>query len=257
MRIQSMWRWLTVAAVALCPGSFAMADMFAGYSEFCGLPVVVGADPQIASARRDASGAPYVHVDPGAMSNWTTSRRFALAHECAHHLLGHTSDIGQMARFYGGTRTQELEADCWAAQVLADAGYRDDITRTVLDQAAQGHFAASGYPSGSERAGLIASCAGGGATADDGPQCRNVTTRCQHAAHPMGDAVSCAHVIPMHPAGDVIPCGHPCGGPFGVGPCHPSGDLVPCGHPTTQHQADAAPCQHAMHPGGDVERVCD
>lgn len=236
--------------------------MFAGFDQLCGLPVVVGPDPQIATARKDAFGRPFIHVDPGAMRNWTTSRRFVLAHECAHHRLGHTSPLGEQQRFFGGTRQQELEADCWAARALRQHGLTADITRTVLEHASQGHFAANGYPSGQERAHNIQACAGGGQQAGSQqaggqqPRCRDVTRRCDHAAHPAGDQRPCQHQGLAHPRGDLVPCQHACPGAWGPVPCHPPGDLVPCQHPGRQHPFDVVPCQHPAHPSGDVERVC-
>lgn len=136
-------------------------QMFVGYDSFCGLPVVVGSDPQQATARTDQYGNKFIHVDPSVMSNWSASRIFVLAHECAHHLLGHTNKLGQLARYYGGTKRQELEADCWAANVLEETGHNFDITRTMLEHANRGHFATGGYPSGRERASNISNCAGG------------------------------------------------------------------------------------------------
>lgn len=138
------------------------AQMFAGYDSFCGLPVIVGQDPQSASARTDRLGNKFIHVDPSVMSNWSMSRMFALAHECAHHLLGHTNGLGQLQRYHGGTKKQELEADCWAASALTELGYNSDITRTILERANQGHFSSGGYPSGYERARNISNCANGG-----------------------------------------------------------------------------------------------
>ncbi len=227
-------------------------EMFAGYDSFCGLPVVVGYDPQVASARMDSSGHPIIHVDPGAMSNWTVSRIFTLAHECGHHQLGHTSAMGAMQRYYGGTARQELEADCWAAQKLKSLGLFSDITRTVLQQASQGHFSSQGYPSGIERASNISACVGGGG----GQQCRTITRPCNHPAHPNGDQVLCSHLVLAHPLGDLYPCQHVCYGPFGPASCHPQGDIVPCQHTVPVHPFDVVPCSHPAHPAGDVETVC-
>lgn len=151
----------------------ARAQMFVGFDSFCGLPVVVGSDPQTASARTDIAGVKFIHVDPGAMGNWTASRVFVLAHECAHHLLGHTAPMGQAERFYGGTVKQELEADCWAATQLRRAGHLFDITNTVLDYASRGHFTSGAYPSGAARAQNIVMCSGGAPAAS--PRCRTVT----------------------------------------------------------------------------------
>lgn len=151
-------RIVSFCFLLLAPTQVLSNQMFAGFDEFCGLPVIVGYDPQTASARRDPYGNPFIHVDPGVMSNWTMSRRFTLAHECAHHLLGHTNGLGMAERYYGGTKKQELEADCWAAKKLSEIGFDGDISRTVLQHASQGHFSAGGYPSGAERASNIARC---------------------------------------------------------------------------------------------------
>jgi hypothetical protein len=181
--------------------------MFAGYDAFCGLPVVVGRDPQTATARTDRFGQKYIHIDPGAMGNWTASRVFVLAHECAHHLLGHTSPLGAMERFSGGTAKQELEADCWAARQLRRAGLDFEITRTVLQNASQGHFAAGGYPSGRRRALNVSRCAGGRRE----PRCRVVQvpeeytdyetryqparTRCTHCGCNQWGQCGCMHAF--------------------------------------------------------------
>lgn len=152
---------LLLLLVPLILSQSLSAQMFVGYDSFCGLPVVVGSDAQQATARTDQFGNKFIHVDPSIMSNWSASRKFVLAHECAHHLLGHTNSLGQLERYHGGTRRQELEADCWAAGALAEVGFDFDITRTILEHANRGHFSSGGYPSGRERAANISSCAGG------------------------------------------------------------------------------------------------
>ncbi len=240
-----------LAAALTCVASPASAqEMFAGYEGFCGLPVIVGADPQYASARIDARGQKYIHVDPGVMGNWTTSRIFALAHECAHHLLGHTSSLGAQQRFMGGTRRQELEADCWAAQALARLGEYDDLTRVAISRTSEGHFAGGGYPSGIERARAIEQCVGEGRGGGGERRCNY--ERCQHPAHPDGDPYPCTHQA--HPNGDVYACQHACPGPYGLVPCHPAGDLAPCQH-AAHFRGDLSPCSHPAHPQG--HQVCE
>lgn len=226
------------------------ADMFAGYDAFCGLPVVVGYDPQTATARKDQFGQKYIHIDPSAMSNWTNSRIFVLAHECAHHLLGHTDPLGELERFSGGTAKQELEADCWAAKSLREIGLIFDINRTILQNVARGHFSINGYPSGSQRANNILECIGE-------RKCRTIQIECQHPAHPNGDRVSCSHIVPVHPNGDIVPCQHPCYGPYGLVPCHPAGDIISCQHPVAAHPFDVLLCSHPAHPNGHFEQICD
>ena len=157
-------KYLLVAllvTVALIP-SQSFAQMFAGYDEFCGVPVVVVHNSQNASAARDQFGNPVIYVDPGVMANWTMSRMFALAHECAHHKLGHTLPQGMWFRNtqYWATRQQELAADCWAAEQLARTNDTDDLERMILQFASQGPMPQGSYPSGTERANNAARCAG-------------------------------------------------------------------------------------------------
>lgn len=140
----------------------SFAQMFAGYDEFCGVPVVVVPNSQNASAARDQFGNPVIYVDPRVMSNWTMSRRFALAHECAHHMLGHTLPQGMWFRNtqYWATRQQELQADCWAARQLARTHNVQDLRRMIVQFASQGPMPQGAYPSGTERAHAAARCAG-------------------------------------------------------------------------------------------------
>lgn len=148
---------------ALLRPATAQPGMFAGYDEFCGLPVIVLPNPFGASAARDPSGRPVIYVDPAIMSNWTSSRIFVLAHECGHHRIGHTTPRGQWFRHTQGwaTRVQELEADCWAAEALALRGYGRDLRRQYDDFLRQGRVSfPPNYPSGIERAETVARCSG-------------------------------------------------------------------------------------------------
>jgi hypothetical protein len=137
-------------------------QMFAGYDQFCGVPVVVIANPQSASAARDQIGNPVIYVDPSVMQNWSTSRMFALAHECGHHKLGHSTPQGMWFRNTQAwaTRQQELDADCWAAQKLAQIQDVQDLRRMILQFASQGPMPQGPYPSGRERAMAVAQCSG-------------------------------------------------------------------------------------------------
>lgn len=138
--------------------SGAHADVFAGYDVFCGLPVVVGPNPQEATAETNSRGGKFIRIDPKVYNNWTGSRIFTLAHECAHHLLGHTSELGKRQRFEGGPKRQELQADCWAAKELRKSGHDFDIAATASKYSNRGHFSVGGYPSGNERAENIEAC---------------------------------------------------------------------------------------------------
>jgi len=241
-----------VSSVMFC-AAISNAEMFAGYDSFCNIPVVIGNDPQIATAQTDQNGKPIIHIDPGAISNWTTSRMFTLAHECAHHKLGHTSALGQSARYNGGTAKQELEADCWAARALKDLGDWDDIKRVIIDHSLEGAIAIGGYPSGIERANVIKRCVESKKT---NITCKQVTVPCSHAMHQNGDLVQCQHHVPAHNS-DLVPCSHACFGPYGQYQCHPAGDLVPCQHVVNLHANDVVQCSHPLHSLGDIQTICE
>lgn len=140
----------------------AFAQTFAGFDQFCNVPVIVENNPQDASAGRDGYGNRVIYVDPGVMANWTMSRMFALAHECGHHVLGHSTPAGMWFRNtqYWATRQQELAADCWAARQLAALRDQQDLRRMILTFAGQGPISRGPYPSGTERAHHVAECAG-------------------------------------------------------------------------------------------------
>lgn len=244
---------LLVAASTVEPSRGRAQEMFAGYDTFCGLPVIVGSDPQLASARRFADGRPYLHVDPGVAANWSASTMFTVAHECAHHLLGHTTAMGTVQRYRGGTRQQELAADCWAAATLRRHGLVSDLNRTLFERASQGHFPpGQGYPSGAERAQAILTCAGASPrppTPAPARECRTVIEECAHPAHGV-DRVPCSHYGRLH-QGDTVPCSHPCG----MFPCHQF-DIVPCSHIAQLHAFDTSPCTHRAHPSGHPRTIC-
>lgn len=135
------------------------AQIFVGFDEFCHIPVVVMQTGQGAVAGRDSFGNPVIYVDPGVYGNWTSSRKFALAHECGHHVLGHTTPQGLWARNWA-SREQELSADCWAGKQLASIMDMEDLKRQLSQFASQGPIPWGPYPSGWERARVAAQCAG-------------------------------------------------------------------------------------------------
>ncbi len=147
------------ALLLFVSSAYGQPSMFAGYDEFCGLPVFVESTPQDAVATI-RNGKRVILVDPNVITNWKLSRIFALAHECGHHKLGHLSRSEQFSRQHmNATRRQELKADCWAARALASNGYFNDIKRTIMQNVSQGPIMQGPYPSGMERATYIAKCA--------------------------------------------------------------------------------------------------
>lgn len=194
---------------------YAKQYVFIGYDSFCGLPIFTGQNPQIATAEKDSYGRPIIHIDPTALANLTSSRIFTLAHECAHHKLGHTSRLGEMERYHGGTRKQELEADCWAAKQLSKYGQFTDLQFQTLKNLADGHFIANGYPSGVERAQNIYSCATGTIVRHD------ASPRCSKKLIPKTVVVTTYQIIPTQ-----VPCSHVRMGPYGPFAMHQF-DIIP------------------------------
>lgn len=236
--------------------------MFVGYDSFCGIPTSVGNTGRGAIADIDAAGMPYIIIDPDMFANWTNSRLFVLAHECAHHKLGHTRGLGRVERMSPwGTRSQELAADCWAAKALLERGAHFDINRVIRNHLNMGHVSRGGYPSGVERARNVSRCVYE-ADMDVGDDfyrgCSMQRTRCDHVAHSQGDVQACSHPMQAHSSGDIIPCQHVCADMYGRRiPCHPRGDIVPCQHRVAAHpRGDLVPCTHRLHPGGHQDLVC-
>lgn len=134
-----------------------MAQVPLGPAPFCGVPTFRASNPLGASATVWRNQAVIV-IDHSQFSSpfWL---HFVIAHECAHHVLGHTLPNGMWFRQtnHWATASQELGADCWAA-------------RTVHSQAAlfayrhflqQGNSSGGpGYPTGYQRAENIRRCAG-------------------------------------------------------------------------------------------------
>lgn len=139
-----------------------IAEILADYDQFCIAPIVEAQNPHGASAARDQFGNPVIYVDPEFMRHWAMSRIFVLAHECAHHMLGHTLPQGMWFRTnqVWATRQQELNADCWAAQQLSLLGDIEGLKKVIVQFSSQGSQPQGSHPSGAERAGTIANCAG-------------------------------------------------------------------------------------------------
>ena len=157
-----LWKYSALFCTLLTASHHACAQaMFAGYAQFCGVPVIAAPNPHIASAAIDPSGKPVIFIDPGALSNWTAPTIFMIAHECAHHKQGHILPDGMKFRkkTFSGTKQQELEADCWAAGQLADIMAIQDLHRVIVYFFSQGSRPQGNYPTGMERAAMVVRCA--------------------------------------------------------------------------------------------------
>ncbi len=155
----------------LCSGAMAgpaedkiakrVPEPFPGYARLCGFPILYTRIRTVSLARIDARLGKLIVLDPILTRPVQAGhQRFLIAHECAHHLLGHTAPDGLQERAVEkGVTDQELSADCWAAEALAGSEYAEDA-RFVADMFfRQGLYSpGSGYPSGVQRSTMIFHC---------------------------------------------------------------------------------------------------
>jgi len=136
-------------------------EPYSGYAKTCGYPILYTRIRTVSLARIDPRLGKIIVLDPVLTHpSQAGHQRFLIAHECAHHLLGHTAPAGLNRRAArGGVEDQELSADCWAAEALAGAKFPDDI-RFVADMFyRQGLYSpGSGYPAGVQRSTVIYHC---------------------------------------------------------------------------------------------------
>lgn len=138
-------------------------EPFSGYDDLCGFPVVTDRTAHISLATVDPSGAPLIVLDPRLDAPGEEYRRtFLIAHECAHHRLGHVTKDSFALRSVSrrAVRDQEMSADCWAAEQLARVG-EDRTVRIMMDRFFKSGFYSpgGGYPSGLQRSTIIRECA--------------------------------------------------------------------------------------------------
>ena len=139
------------------------AEAWPGYAAACGFPLLVASTPTVAQATRNRAGQPVIILDPVLQRQTERDRRlFMIAHECAHHRMGHVSVASRRQRKMSRAvvRDQEMSADCWAAETLARAGL-DRTVRIMADRFFRSGFYSpgGGYPSGLQRSTIIRECA--------------------------------------------------------------------------------------------------
>lgn len=131
-----------------------------GPAAYCTATVMEGPNPRGASAATPR-GENIILIDPAVMAGLPYLRPFVMAHECAHHALGHTTPQG-LLRAGSEFRRKELDADCWAAKRLAKAGKLQVVNDQIALFEAQ-TSAAPGprYPSWADRITKLEACAQG------------------------------------------------------------------------------------------------
>ena len=137
-------------------------SLFSGFSETCPQKIIYRPTARVSQAEHDENGNEVIVLDPSLKSPAERNRRiFLAAHECAHHLFGHTSVEGLIERRYviGMISKQELMADCWAAEYLGRLGQGGDMAAIAESFYRRGRlYAVNGYPSGIERALTVRRC---------------------------------------------------------------------------------------------------
>lgn len=129
-----------------------------GPAPYCAATVIHGPNGRGASSAAP-QGRAMILWDPAVMDTLPYLEAFALAHECAHHELGHTSPAGMLKEGYH-FRKKELAADCWAARTLTERGENDVLTEQIaLWQAQTAEATDPRYPSWAERIDTLRRCA--------------------------------------------------------------------------------------------------
>ncbi|MEM7060657.1 MAG: hypothetical protein AAF557_24005 [Pseudomonadota bacterium] len=91
-----------------------------GPAPYFSATIMEGPNPRGASVAAP-QGKAVILIDPKVMVDLPYLEPFVLAHECAHHVLNHTSPQGLLREGHL-FKQKELDADCWAAHTLADRG---------------------------------------------------------------------------------------------------------------------------------------
>ncbi|RVU38202.1 hypothetical protein EOI86_02585 [Hwanghaeella grinnelliae] len=141
-------------------------EPFPGYADRCGYEIFLKYTRHVSIAETAADGAKVILIDPLLTKRGNEFHKaFLIAHECAHHVLGHTSEDGLRRRWSSrrSVTDQELSADCWAAEALSRAGLSDFTTLMSKQMSQSGLFSpGGGYPAGIQRATIIRKCAESG-----------------------------------------------------------------------------------------------
>lgn len=134
------------------------SEIFSGYDEFCGLPIVIRPTDQAALAWYE-NGEPMIILDPKVAKNLTKTRKFLIAHECGHHYLGHANETNvRLDPTPKKIAEEELDADCFAARQLVIYGGLREISNAIFSFS-QDRRSKHPYPNDQERARKIRDCA--------------------------------------------------------------------------------------------------
>lgn len=133
--------------------------LLAGSAEAQSIREIPSMNVPDAQASYDAYG-PVIYYNPVALQQMGPHlAAFLVAHEYAHHALGHLRYLGSPPHI---VKQLELEADCQAARTLAMQGNWMALQAIFQHFSSQGGSAADAlHPTGIERATMVARCAAG------------------------------------------------------------------------------------------------
>ncbi|MFK7942725.1 MAG: hypothetical protein AB8B85_07435 [Paracoccaceae bacterium] len=143
--------------------AFAQNEPFPGYDAKCGYRLIYAPTQTVSQAVIDRYGEEIIVLDPSlAHEQEAAQRTFLIAHECAHHRMDHAQDVSRKKRQRSAkvVRDQELSADCWAAETLAEIG-EDRTIRIMADRFFKAglYSPGGGYPAGMQRSTIVMHCA--------------------------------------------------------------------------------------------------
>lgn len=167
------------------PAGVAAASRSPVANPYCTVPTfAILALPGQARALLEDGDKPLILID-SEQAKSGAYRRFLLAHECCHHSRGHLARLAEQRKnrelawktsgspegtaaqlslndrvFTMSQRVMELDADCCAARTLAREGDEVSLAAAVAAMAEYGSQPTGlAYPTGSQRAETIRSCA--------------------------------------------------------------------------------------------------
>ncbi|AKS41455.1 hypothetical protein [Wenzhouxiangella marina] len=139
---------------AVPPGAQAISN------PYCGAPTYrVWNEPRRGGINFVGGNGPVFITVAHSLGAGSPVERAVLAHECGHVARRHGLNSG----FYGQIRQKELEADCFAASILAQRRDRSALIAFRQMVGSCGTFSSGppGYPTCNERLSTINQCAGG------------------------------------------------------------------------------------------------
>ena len=94
-------------------GSSVLSDPveepFAGFNDLCGYPIIVTSTPSVAQAVVSETGRKVILIDPRLEAEDEKFRKvFLIAHECAHHRMGHAGLASRQQRILSSRVVRDL-----------------------------------------------------------------------------------------------------------------------------------------------------